>query len=91
MPFRNQGPNMGWGRGFFALLLILIAVCVIVWVVTALMRPGGHLHHHEISPGANPPSKQSSDALRILDERFARGDIDADEYTKRRDLLRSSP
>ena len=91
MPFRNQGPDMGWGRGFFALLLLLIAVCVVVWIVSSLMRQNGHTHRHELSPGASPPSKQSSDALRILDERFARGDIDADEYTKRRDLLRGSP
>jgi putative membrane protein len=91
MPFRDQGPNTGWDRGFFALLLILIAVCIVVWIVTTLMRPGGHVHRHEPSPGANPSSKPSSDALRILDERFARGDIDADEYTKRRELLRGSP
>ena len=91
MPYRNQGPNMGWGRGFFALLLLLIAVCVVVWVVSALMRQRGHVHGYEVSPNASTPSKQSSDALRILDERFARGDIDTDEYTKRRELLRSSP
>lgn len=29
------------------------------------------------------------DAERLLDERFARGEIDADEYTHCRDLLRS--
>jgi uncharacterized membrane protein len=29
----------------------------------------------------------TSDALRILDERFARGEIDADDYKQRRDLL----
>jgi putative membrane protein len=91
MPFRDQGPSMGWGRDFFALLCVLIAVCIIVWVVSALLRPGGHAHHHEHSPGASAASRQSSDALRILDERFARGDIDAEEYTKRRDLLRGSP
>lgn len=91
MPFRDQGPNMGWGRDFFALLCLLIAVCIIVCVVSALLRPGSRFHHHELSPGANTASKQSSDALRILDERFARGDIDAEEYTKRRDLLRGSP
>jgi putative membrane protein len=91
MPFRDQGPNTGWGRDFFALLILVIVVCAVVWVVSALMRQGGHVHHHEISPGANTSSKQSSDALRILDERFARGDIDAEEYTKRRDLLRGSP
>ncbi len=30
-----------------------------------------------------------SDAERVLDERFARGEIDVDEYTQRRELLRS--
>lgn len=91
MPFRDQGPGMGWGRGFFALLLLLIVACVAVWVVTALVRQGGHCHHHELSHTDDTPSKQQSGALRMLDERFARGEIDADEYTKRRDLLRSSP
>jgi putative membrane protein len=91
MPYMNRGPETGWGRDFFALLLLLIAVCAVVWIVAALMRQEGHVHHHEISPSASPPSNKNSDALRILDERFARGDIDADEYTKRRDLLRGSP
>jgi putative membrane protein len=35
-------------------------------------------------------STRSDDATRLLDERFARGEIDADEYRVRRDLLRSS-
>ncbi|MGN6244842.1 MAG: SHOCT domain-containing protein [Motilibacteraceae bacterium] len=33
-----------------------------------------------------PPER---DAERLLDERFARGEIDAEEYRTRRDLLRS--
>ena len=40
--------------------------------------------HH--SPTAPPPT---ADAERLLAERFARGDIDVEEYTMRRDLLRS--
>jgi putative membrane protein len=32
---------------------------------------------------------ERSDPERLLDERFARGEIDADEYRQRRDLLRS--
>ncbi|MGN6331660.1 MAG: SHOCT domain-containing protein [Motilibacteraceae bacterium] len=35
------------------------------------------------------PSTRSDEAQRLLDERFARGEIDADEYRARRDLLRS--
>jgi uncharacterized membrane protein len=29
--------------------------------------------------------------MRILEERFARGEIDADEFTRRRDILRGGP
>ena len=32
---------------------------------------------------------ERDEPLRILDERFARGEIDADEYNRRRDLLRN--
>jgi putative membrane protein len=39
--------------------------------------------------GAGSPPRRDDAALRILDERFARGDIDAEEYTQRRDLLRT--
>jgi len=38
------------------------------------------------SPTAPPPT---ADAERLLAERFARGEIDVEEYTVRRDLLRS--
>jgi uncharacterized membrane protein len=37
-------------------------------------------------PAAGTSSED--DALRVLDTRFARGEIDAEEYTSRRDLLR---
>jgi putative membrane protein len=45
------------------------------------------------TPGS-PPQPSGSDgagdrARQVLDERFARGEIDHDEYVKRRDLLRS--
>jgi len=32
-------------------------------------------------------SAPNAHARDVLDERFARGEIDADEYTRRRDLL----
>jgi len=35
-----------------------------------------------------PPSGTSPDALRILDERLARGEIEEEEYKRRRDLIK---
>ncbi len=49
----------------------LIAV-VVVAVVRSLRDDGG---------------RRGDDALRVLDERFARGDIDEHEYRTRRELL----
>lgn len=81
---------MGWnwdagawlGMGFGMLLWLVFAV-VIVWLVvrglTALDRPR--------TDGTTRPDKAMPDE--ILRERFARGEIDSEEYEKRLTLLHS--
>jgi uncharacterized membrane protein len=46
----------------------------------ALVRANGNGSLYSNHPGPD----------QILDERFARGEIDIEEYTRRRDLLRSN-
>ena len=76
----------GWGAWVFMGIMMLIFFALVAAVFIAVLRPGGWSRGGSTSlPGAG----RVDDALRILDERFARGEIDADEYTKRRDLLRS--
>jgi putative membrane protein len=58
----------------------LIAVLVVYAVRNLGHRPVDHL--------SDPPAS-ADQALCILDERFARGEIDADEYDLRRGVLRS--
>jgi len=58
---------------------------LIVTVVVVLLRSSGHRHEGPPQSDVRP----GDEALRILDERFARGEMDADEYTRRRDLLRA--
>jgi putative membrane protein len=90
MPFRYQHPGMGWGGGVVMLILFLIVIAAIVWVVFAVSRQGAHAHVHNHHTGASPatPTAAQTDALKILNERFARGEIDVEDYTKRRDLLK---
>jgi uncharacterized membrane protein len=80
---------MMWGRAVVFFVFVLLALACVAWVITNLSRQHGHAHPHGLThtSGEHAPS---SEALRILDERFARGEIDADEFTKRRDLLKSS-
>jgi putative membrane protein len=91
MPYQfHQHAGMGWGRGILAFLFVLLVLAGVAWFAVAFSRQSGHLHHG-LAHANNAPSSQPSDALKILNERFARGEIDAEEFTKRRDLLQSSP
>jgi putative membrane protein len=71
----------GWGSGYGWIWMLVVWVVVIggvIWVVTQLSVRNG-------TRGQGGPR----DARSILDERFARGEIDEDEYRRRRDELSS--
>ncbi len=74
----------GWGPGAWVVMGLFM---VVFWglVVAAIVALVGMTRGHD----ARGDDSRRDDALRILDERFARGEIDADEYSKRRDLLRT--
>ena len=63
-----------WMLGWSALLLAGLAA--LVWAIVRLARGGGR------APLDRPGSARS-----ILDERYARGEIDDEEYRRRRESL----
>ena len=77
----------GWHMGGPEWLFWLIAVAaqILFWgaivflVIQLLRRRPSHEHHSR------------SSALRILEERYARGEIDRDEYLERRSVLERAP
>lgn len=76
----------GWGgHGLFAgplmVLVTIIVIAVIVMVVARLMGCTAHRCGHRRGHG--------SSALAILEERFAKGEIDKAEFEERRNALRS--
>ena len=80
------GPHMMWGGwyGMFMgpLMMILFIAVIVVLVVLAIRWLGGG--GHTSAPHAPPPTKTPLD---ILKERFARGDIDKEEFEERRRVL----
>ncbi len=71
--------GFGWGMMGFGWIVGLVVVGVLVWaIVQATPR----------RVDAAPASATRS-AETILADRFARGEIDADEYRRRLDALRS--
>lgn len=82
----NFGSNpMGWlGFGFGGIFMIIFWV-LIIWAIVALIRGGsGHGfwcgHDHD-------KHKQNDSSLDILKERYAKGEINKEEFEqKRKDL-----
>ena len=80
MMYWNNGWNNGSGWvGWLMMMVFMLAFWgLIAWVVVTLVRgPSGTRH-------------QQRSAEDILAERFARGEIDQDEYAERLDTLRSA-
>lgn len=72
------GPMHDWGVGWWAfggLIWLVALVLVIIGLVTVLRWLFGGKGHHARSP---------SSALAILEERYARGEINREEYEQRR-------
>ena len=73
------GNGMGWGGWLLMTLTTVAFWAVVVFGIVALFRGSG-------GPGPRD-GHQELDARKILDERFARGEIDAEEYRSRQSIL----
>ena len=81
----GYGPHMwdtGWHGWFFGPFMMIGFIAIIVIVVVMLVRWLGGTGH--VGTPHSPPINTPID---ILKERFARGEIDKDEFEERRRLL----
>lgn len=82
MHYWNDGNGVGWGGWLAMAVMMVVFWGVIGWVVVSLIR-----HNSAHSHPSQPQAAQRIEGIRILDDRFARGEIDDDEYTRRRALI----
>lgn len=82
------GPHMWWGGGwygmFFGPLFMILFLTLLIAVVVLLVRWLGGTSQGTMPPHQSPPGKTPLD---ILKERFARGEIDKEEFEERRRVL----
>ena len=78
------GPHMWNGGGWmiFGPLMMIVFIAAIVVVIVLMVRWLGGTGH-----GAAPHSPPGRTPFDILKERFARGEIDKDEFEERRHAL----
>lgn len=81
MGWYNDG--IGWG-GWIAMTLMMVAFWgLVIFAVVAIFRATTK------TTGPTDPAAPR-DPMRILDERFARGEIEAEEYHSRQAILRDT-
>ena len=88
--YRGYGwehPMMGWGGPFAGILMFAAFIAVIV-IAVLLVRYLWNLGHGQ---GAGPAGRPGSnrEALEILDRRYAKGEIEREEYLRRKEDLQS--
>jgi putative membrane protein len=82
------GPQMMWGWGWYGMifgpLFMILVLAVVIAVAVLLVRWIGGPWQTSASPHYPAPGRTPLD---ILKERFARGEIDKNEFEERRRVL----
>lgn len=73
----NYG-GWGWDWAIVCMVAVIAIIASVAWAIVASTNKRGSSGDREAS---------RPDALAVLERRFANGDIDENEYQRRRDLL----
>ncbi len=82
MGWGGQGYGMGGMSGLGGIIMILFWGLIIVGIVMVI-------RYFTAGQGVGPSNRSGSDPLQILRERYARGEIDTQEFEERRKILES--
>ncbi|MBW4029781.1 MAG: hypothetical protein HIU57_03765 [Acidobacteria bacterium] len=91
--FSGPGPSL---FGIMMMIVFWAAIALVIMIVVRNWRHGPHVHDHAYGPGpgATPDPRTSSyaasPAIDVLKERFARGEVSEEEFTRRLTLLKES-
>jgi putative membrane protein len=84
MHYWNNGGSAPWGMWVAMAVMMTVFVVAAAWVIVTLVR---HTGSPQTTHQPLPSAGTQTSAAAILDERFARGELDADEYTQRKAAL----
>jgi putative membrane protein len=76
----------GWGGALWIVLLLVLLALIGVGIVLLVRGLSGRDHTKEagVSPGTSSGAAGSKSALQTLEDRYARGEIDREEFLQRK-------
>jgi putative membrane protein len=87
-PYSCWGPQMMWGGGWYGMILgplfMVLVIGIVIVVAALIVRSIGGPWQGAAAPHHPPPGRGP---IEILRERFARGEIDKNEFEERRRVL----
>ena len=83
MGWYHDGAGWGWGGWILMSLMMVAFWALVILAVVAIFRGTSR-------DAGRTDRATHRDPMEILDERFARGEIDADEYRARQEVLRGT-
>lgn len=88
MWYGGHGDYM-WAGMLVWLVVVGVLIGLVAWLAVRASSAGSHPAPPPLPPAVPPPppTPRVSSARAILDDRYARGEIDDDEYRRRRTLL----
>lgn len=85
------GGDNGWGGAGGAVMAVVMLAVLVLIIVGIIFLVRGLTRHDYYQPGppqGPPPGPSSRGALQVLEERYARGEIQREEFLQRKqDLL----
>jgi putative membrane protein len=74
----NMGPGMmgGWGTGWFGMIFMIAFWGLVIFAIVSVVR----LLLQRYGRGGNSIASSNAQAIEILNERYARGEISREEY-----------
>ena len=85
----------GWGWGILGIILTILVIFIIVRIIIRVSHHDTYHHQHHMGMGHhdccnwnNEEDSSYSSAKKILDERYARGEINDEEYKNKKANLK---
>lgn len=75
----------GWGYGWMAISMVVFWGLIIAGIVVLV-----HYLARSEQPRGGPPADRAPSPEQVLAERFARGEVDEEEYHRRLETLRAA-